>query len=260
MTQMRIFCLLFLLLSGPSVSYAGRPLIIDDAYPIEAGQIQIEAGFLYWHAFEHDHYEAPLSLTCGLIQNVEIGAGVGGLIENYMEEGGDTRTRSGIGDTIMTGKWEVMEESSLLPAVALAPAMKLPTADKDRDLGSGEIDYDATVILSKAITDTTGIHANVGYTWIGEPKDEDAFNLFHFGVAGDYQITEPLQAVGEVFTVREPGSGETPATQCNFGMRYEAVEGLVFDAAAGGKLSGDAPSFTVTAGLTWVFGGEPRGS
>jgi hypothetical protein len=32
------------------------------------------------------------------------------------------------------------------------------------------------------------------------------------------------------------------------------VDGLTLDIAGGSKISGDAPDFTATAGLTWAFG------
>jgi len=40
----------------------------------------------------------------------------------------------------------------------------------------------------------------------------------------------------------------------NTGLRWTAIDGLVFDVAAGSRISGHAPDLTATAGLTWTFG------
>jgi len=42
--------------------------------------------------------------------------------------------------------------------------------------------------------------------------------------------------------------------QCNTGCRWQAADGLTLDLAVGTKISGEAPDFTATAGLTWALG------
>lgn len=49
-------------------------------------------------------------------------------------------TDSGLGDLILRGRYYVVEESSILPLVALTGKIKFPTADADRGLGTGEFD------------------------------------------------------------------------------------------------------------------------
>lgn len=256
----RLFCLLLslplFLISAPNTVFAGRPLTVDDADPIEVKQIQFEAGFAYFSESGNRHHEWPFSLSYGLVPGLEFGVGLGGLLEERTEAQGEKGSVSGIGDLSVSAKWLVMERKDRLPALALVPTVKFPTADKDDGLGSGEIDYDATLILSEAISEKIGAHLNLGYSWIGEPEHENASNLLHFGVAGDYQIMEPIQLVAEVFCEEEIESGEDLVVEGNFGLRYEATAGLLFDLAAGSNLQGKEPDFTATLGLTWLFGGE----
>jgi hypothetical protein len=40
----------------------------------------------------------------------------------------------------------------------------------------------------------------------------------------------------------------------NTGFRWNPVKTLTFDIAGGSTISGDAPDFTGTIGLTWAFG------
>lgn len=236
-------------------AHAARPLVIDDADPLELGQVQIEAGFNYWSAPEIHHYDIPLALTYGIVPNVEAGVGWGPLVEHRIEEyPGDG---NGMGDVLFTGKGKLVERDDIMPAISLAPTLKIPTADHDNEMGSGETDYDLTLIASKSLTDEDGIHVNIGYSWLGrDSDDDDIYNLFHYGVAADHEVTSEIQLVGEVFAQKELGSGSKSALQFNAGLRYQLFEGLTLDAAAGGKIDGDAPHFTTTAGLTWIFGGE----
>ena len=134
--------------------------------------------------------------------------------------------------------------------------MKLPTADNKKDLGSGEPDNDVMWIISRALGDKAGMHLNAGYSWIGGP-DAD---VFHYGVALDYQLVDVVQWVGEVFAEKELAGGETAATRYNTGFRWNLADGLVLDIAAGSRISGEAPDFTGTAGLTWAFGFDRKNS
>ncbi len=156
----------------------------------------------------------------------------------------------GIGDLAMGAKWVIIEACPLGARHALAPSVKFPTADQDQGLGSGETDYDVTWIMSRSIGSKTGVHLNVGYSCIGGVDDD----VFHYGVALDYQILDAVQWVGEVFAEEDLSGDSETAALYNAGIRWKLVDGLVLDIAAGSKLSGDVPDFMGKAGLTWAFG------
>ena len=62
---------------------------------------------------------------------------------------------------------------------SIAGTVKLPTADEGRGLGTGEVDYDLTWILTLPILPKWSAHVNVGYTWIGSGDDPDLGDLLH---------------------------------------------------------------------------------
>ena len=99
-----------------------------------------------------------------------------------------------------------------------------------------------------------GAHVNTGYSFIGQPPGEKAGDIIHYGVALDYRIVAPLQWVGEVYAEKELISGTDNIIMFNTGLRWNPVDGLVFDAAAGSHISSAGPDLTATAGLTWTFG------
>ena len=242
-----------------SGAFAARPLIIDDADPLEFKDFEIEGGGWYEKDSGCKHWDFPFGAAVGALPSLELGAGFGGQCEERTEideENGEecTRSESGIGDLILVAKWQFWGESTWIPRQAIVPAVKFPTSNKDKGLGSGKTDYDLTWIASKSLCEKMGAHINLGYSWIGEPADEDVGDILHYGLALDYRLLDPLQWVGEVFAENELRSGIDTVVMFNTGLRLIVIDGLTFDVAAGACLAGDAPDLIATAGLTWEFG------
>jgi len=236
-------------------AWAGRPLAIDDADPVEPGRFEVEAGVAYKQYPGCKHWDYPVGLAAGLAPGVEGSVGFGGQFEERtetLEESGLTQCARthGLGDLTLGAKWQAIKECPLGARHALALSLKLPTADNEQDLGSGEPDNDITWIVSRSIADQAGVHFNVGYSWIGGP-DAD---ILHYGVAVDYQLVAMVQWVGEVFSEKELVGGENAITQYKTGLRWTPADGVTLDVAAGSKISGEAPDFMGTVGLTWAFG------
>lgn len=246
-----------LLASAPA--WAGRPLTVDDADPVDFRQFEFEAGVGYFHAPDCQHWELPFGLTYGLLPGLEFGLGFGGAFEERTESLGEAGREEriharGLGDLTFAGKWRFLDETPWLPRQAMVVGVKLPTADEEKGLGSGKTDVDLTWVASKALNARTGAHLNAGYSWIGELAGEEVGDVLHYGVALDYQLSASLQWVGEVFVEEELRGGTDTLVQCNAGCRWRPGDCLTLDLAVGTKISGAAPGFTATAGLTWAFG------
>lgn len=240
------------------LSFAARPLIIDDADPLDFQQFKIEAGGWYEKDSNCHDWDWPVGLGYGLLPGLEVDLGLGGTFQQQTEideQGAEcVNSESGFGDMVLCAKWQFWDESTWIPRQAVVPTVKFPTADKNKGLGSGKFDYDLTWIASKAFTPEMGGHVNVGYSFIGKPADEDVGDILHCGAALDYQIADPLQWVGEVYAGKELMSGTDHVVMGNTGLRWNPLDGLVLDAAAGTHLSSAGPDLTATAGLTWTFG------
>ena len=249
-------CMLWILagyfLLKTTLAFAAPPLTIDDAEPVAFPESELDVGTTYEKSSDNKHFGFPIALTQGVLETLQVNVGLGGQTDEQLETG-SSNTESGFQDLTAGAKWKVLDQSDYLPALALVPTVKFPTADKDKGLGSGKTDYDFTVTATRSITDISNFHFNVGYSWIGGSDSEDASDFVHFGAAADYLLTESVQLVAEVFSQKEIENGNSLATRFNAGLRWEAVKDLFFWAAAGGKAYGDVPDFTTTAGLTWYF-------
>jgi hypothetical protein len=246
------------LLSMAVVSFATRPLIIDDADPLDTGNGKVEGGF--WHEKDGSckNWDWPIGLGYGLLPGLEVNLGLGGAFQQMTEIDASgvecVKSESGMGDLVLNLKWQFLEETTWMPRQAIVPAVKFPTANKDTGLGSGEIDYDLTWIASKSFSDTVGGHLNLGYSFIGESAGEDVGDIIHYGMALDCQVTGPLQWVGEIYAEKELMSGTDHIIMFNTGLRWFPLDGLMIDVAAGSHISSAGPDLTATAGLTWEFG------
>lgn len=232
---------------------AGRPLTIDDAEPVEQGHWELEAGLGYFEDPVVRHFDFPLGLTYGLLPRLEVGVGAGGQVEHRQEIAGERDVASGFGDLFLGAKWKVLDQERWWADQALAFTLKLPTADEDQGLGTGETDVDLTWILTRSITDKANLHVNVGYAWTGDDGEAGYDDILHYGVAMDYQLTDTLQPVLELAAQTPLNDGNDTAAGVNGGIRWQVRDNLTLDAAIGTRVYGDWPDLTATVGFTWAF-------
>ena len=252
----RCWLVLSLGLLGAAVpALATRPLTIDDADPTPFEQCQLTTGVALEHSGDLQDADIPFGIAYGLVSNLEVNAGFC-MERTEVDPGtGNYRHETGCGDLILGIKWQFLGETDWLPRQTLEPAVKIPTANRSRGLGSGRTDYDLTWVASKKLTDRLQVDANLGFTLVGHTKDEPEDDVLHGGLAVEYQLSDSWVWVGEVFGNRDlRGDGRVCALGST-GLRWQIVDGLTADVALGTGLRGeDAPHLTGTIGLTWLFG------
>lgn len=237
-------------------AHAGRPLVVDDADPVERGRVEVEFGIEVETDANVKAWAAPLTIASGIAEWLEVGIGTSALYVDHEEA--SPRRVAGIGDLVIAAKARL----PILPfgiKFAIAPFLKIPTADEDRGLGSGELDGGGRLILTREFTDTQKLHFNAGYTVvIGDVPEERLKDVLFVGIAGETSIPglaqERFQVVAELFATTEEEADGRGDIQGRLGVRYVLIQDLVLDAAIGRSLtSHPALEFFATAGLTWTF-------
>lgn len=99
-------------------------------------------------------------------------------------------TDSGLGDIILRGRYYLVEESDIVPLVALTGRVKMPTADADRGLGTGEFDEGAGMELTKTLMDRWLAFLDGGYTIIGDAPGTNFNNQWWYDVGVGYDVTD----------------------------------------------------------------------
>jgi hypothetical protein len=140
----------------------------------------------------------------------------------------------GIGDIAFSTKALLREEGALAPAVAGRFALKLPTGDDDRALGSGEVDIGLGLALEKTFGPVR-LYVNAGLTIpTGNPFDGtgiDSLPIFSGFLTGEYRLTER-------FSLLVQFNGISPPVR-NTGLDL------------------DHPTFEILVGFSWVLPGLP---
>src|SRR5919108_28799 len=237
-------------------TYAGRPLVTDDAYPVEQGSVEVEFGIELETTTQLYSLTAPFSFGFGVTDWLELAIKPSVLYQD--DQDASPRRVAGVGDLVLEAKARLPFRPFDLD-LALVPNLKIPTASESRGLGTGKVDGGAVFVVSKAFTEPRKLHFNVGYTAVGTVSDVNLQDQWFFGLAGETSIPglaeERLQVVAEVFGTTAEEEGGPGDIQGHLGVRYLALESLILDAAIGRSFTAHPPpvEFFATVGLTWTF-------
>ena len=236
------------LLLFSSFVFAARPLTTDDAWTVEKGQFQIEAGFETARQDNRDREVSPsVTLTYGLFDQLDLGVG-GGYLFFYPKEG---QREDGLADTEVKLKYRPLDEKDWRPAIAITGTLKIPTASKSKGLGSNQTDFGINAIITKNLGKRLVLHLNVGYTFIGEDRVENEFN---YSMAAQFFITDQWAFVGEIIGINNfNGRKADDSLSGLIGTYYLMTEKLIWDAGIEIGMNKAAPDFRLTTGLTWLF-------
>jgi hypothetical protein len=159
---------------------------------------------------------------------------------------------SGIGDTYFDASYRVVEETDTLPETSLHAGVTIPTADEDKGLGTGEIDYRAGFIVSKDIGMAT-VEGGLDYNIMGEPDDYDLDNYVS-GFAGvTTSITDKLDMYMELSGAQAASEESDTELAAAVQLSYDLQQyGAVIVGASKG-LSDGSPDFAILVGYSFSF-------
>jgi hypothetical protein len=166
---------------------------------------------------------------------------------------GDIRTGEGVGDMILTGSYDLLEEEQYLFNTSVFGKIKFPTADEDEGLGTGEFDEGFGVDVSKSLNDQWRLLAGMAYTFIGDPEGIDLDNEFAFDIGVGYQMAEPTLVT---FVYEEKTAlldGHSSPRDLVLGVQHKMEEDirLLGDFSVG--LSNGSPDVGMTMGVDVRF-------
>lgn len=113
-------------------------------------------------------------------------------------------SEDGLGDVVISGTWQ--SEALFGGAVYLDLSLqaKLPTADEDRDLGTGEPDYSVQADLYRNLGDTT-LFTTLGYRHRGRTPLYDLEDSAYFSLGAMHPLGEATN-LGLLYDFRERAS------------------------------------------------------
>lgn len=116
-----------------------------------------------------------------------IGGADGGVIIRPDPEATTVKTESGMGDLWLGTSYLVDSIPPDLMYVELGGKVKLPTADEDKGLGTGETDYTVQADFFKPMKDFMPF-ATVAYKIKGDPSGYELKNVFYLSAGSDFKL------------------------------------------------------------------------
>jgi hypothetical protein len=239
----------------------------DDAEPIQpdrssattgagivgAGAVQIETGFNYGHERAggrptQKRFGLEAAVRVGLIDDLEVGV----VSEPFVRLRGDVDD-TGHGDFTLNAKWRFFKpaEGSPWPQLAVVPSMTLPVTEDP--FGSGKTDFGAILIASFELPWQLGLDLNAGMYAIGQNQPSGCLLQAFVGAGISKDIAAFSFFTDVVYTSRDTRDGRDTVI-LDGGVMYRPARNVALDASVVTSLAGQAPDWTVRAGVSVRFG------
>jgi hypothetical protein len=115
--------------------------------------------------------------------------------------GGGSTSESGLGDITASFTWFAYPGTEKLPIVDVTGRVKLPTADEDKGLGTGEFDWALETDLIKGL-DRHSLFFTVGYKIFGDTDTVKINNVFYGSIGDSYRYNKAT-SFGAFYDIRE---------------------------------------------------------
>ncbi len=229
---------------------AGRPLRIEDAYPVERYAFELQLAPVRLHRARGGTYtwEVEPEIAYGILPRTQLEVGFPLAV---VDDAGGSQVQglAGIG---ISALHNLNVETLTLPALAVGASVVLPV---------GRLAPDHAYASLKGITTRTfghtRLHANAEYTFGDEPaagEDAGEASRWMAGVALDRPLPlRSLLVTAGTFAERPLHGGEDLSWTAEAGMRYQISPRLNVDAGVGRGLTGDDQGWFATFGTAYAF-------
>ena len=162
-------------------------------------------------------------------------------------------SESGLGDIMLRGTYALMRENPGSFDLGLAGRIKLPTADEDKGLGTGEMDGGAGLEFAKELNAGWTLLADAYYTVIGEPEGVDFNNQLALDLGFYKTLKENLGLTVLYESQNAISDGGADPRSVSGTLSYGASAGLQFSGGLTLGLSDGSPDAGVSAGFSKKF-------
>jgi len=156
--------------------------------------------------------------------------------------------QTGAGDMQLGIQTVLQPENKSRPGIAFAYYIKLPTANSDKNLGTGRVDHNFIGLMSKTIGKTT-VDFNAIYLLAGRTSEKGHASSGQAALAASRNLTKRFGVQGEISGLSR--NDEQPGAMLGLGVvTYQINRRLVFDSGVRFGLTSQAPRVGVVAGIT----------
>lgn len=167
------------------------------------------------------------------------------------ETGGVSTTESGIGDIILRGGMVFVPETERGLSINGSLALKLPTADETKGLGTGETDYGALLSLHQRL-EKIKLSFMGGYIKVGDPPAFNYNDIYLYGV-GISRVFGRTDLYASLEGRRSTVPGADNPQELNFGFFHLFNKDYSLKGSAFFGLNDGGPDFGINFGIVKWF-------
>jgi hypothetical protein len=159
----------------------------------------------------------------------------------------------GIGDILLDGSVDVIEEKKYVPEVSFKGEILFPTGNADKGLGMGGFTGTLGIELSKNLLEQFAVNARFNYNRFASPDVIESENYFDYGGGIEIDITSQFKVAVDYDEMTTLVKGEGHPRSIDLTANYSINR--MFEVTAGGEigLNSAAPKFGFSSGLILHF-------
>lgn len=229
------------------------PWQVESSITAESGSYGTDqtTDLLYWPFTIRRNLDAgDVSLT---IPWLDLEAGDGQTVVDGTVIRGSGYGGSGLGDAVLKGRYHWIEQTEQLPFVDLIARLKLPLADEDKGLGTGEVDAGLGFDVTRRFQRDNLWFAGMTYTFMGDPPGVDYDNRVDLE-AGIGRDVLPGLLICSMYNFRSAVSpGSDDAHSISFLANHRTTERVRIFVMLEFGLTDGAPDQSLTVGGSYRF-------
>ncbi len=215
-----------------------------------------ETKIFYWPAVVRLHtgdWKYTLTVPYISIRSSGRATVVDGSPEVIEAEDGETEEQDGLGDIVLKASYDAVRQGRYVPWISLYGRLKLPTADENKGLGTGEPDVGFGIEAVRVFENRYVLFAEAGYKFVGEPSGADYDNQRSFSVGLGRYVTDALLLAGFYEWRDAISAGGTDPEELTFLASHRLTGDLRTFAMFDIGLSDGAADYGVAAGFNLRF-------
>jgi hypothetical protein len=165
---------------------------------------------------------------------------------------GKTETESGLGDAELSLSYNTSKAFSKNWSVVFTGAVKLPTADEEKGLGTGTTDYGCALDLSRSF-DRLSLSTSFCYRIVGKPTGSDLCNYAYGNAGFGYWITDTTNLHLAFECYQRYSTTTNVDNELSFGVNQHLADHWDLEVHALAGLSQSAPDYGAGASLRLSF-------
>jgi hypothetical protein len=172
---------------------------------------------------------------------------------SYVRQTNSSGSVSGIGDNWLGPQIRIYRQTQRVPTIAFGYAVKIPSANSQNGLGSGQVDHALTLLASK---DIGGFHFdfNATHFWIGQTGSRGFAQNDEVNLAFSHKIHGKLQFTGELYGDTQLDASNPGFASSLWALTYTITPRLVIDGGFEAGLTSGGPHRHAFVGATYSIG------